>query len=46
MQVTKVLLKILGMKCVRVRGCEFEEAGLVIAVAPTTRIARCAGCGC
>jgi transposase len=46
MQVTKVLLKILGMKCVRVRGCEFEEAGLVIDVAPTTRIARCAGCGC
>lgn len=46
MQVTKVLLKILGMKCVRVRGCEFEEVGLVIDVAPTTRIARCAGCGC
>jgi transposase len=46
MQVTKLLLKILGMKCVRVRGCEFEEDGLVIDVAPTTRIARCAGCGC
>jgi transposase len=46
MQVTKVLLKILGMKYVRVRGCEFEDAGLVIDVAPTTRIARCAGCGC
>jgi transposase len=46
MQVTKVLSNILGMKCVRVRGCEFEEAGLVIDVAPTTRIARCSGCGC
>jgi transposase len=44
MQVTKVLLNILGMK--RVRGCEFEEAGLVVDVAPTTRIARCAGCAC
>lgn len=46
MQVTKVLLNILGMKRVRVRGCEFEGGGLVIDVAPTTRIARCSGCGC
>ncbi|HEX7481011.1 MAG TPA: ISL3 family transposase [Polyangiales bacterium] len=46
MQVTKILSNILGMKCVRVRGCEFEEAGLVIDVAPTTRIGRCSGCGC
>jgi transposase len=46
MQVTKVLLNILGMKRVRVRGCGFGESGLVIDVAPTTRIARCAGCGC
>jgi hypothetical protein len=46
MQVTKVLSNILGMKWVRVRGCAFEEAGLVIDVVPTTRIARCGGCGC
>jgi hypothetical protein len=43
MQVTKVLLNILGMKHVRVRSCEFEEEGIVIDVAPTTRIARCGG---
>lgn len=46
MQVTKVLSNILGMKRVRVLGCEFEEASLVIDVAPTTQIARCGGCGC
>jgi len=46
MQVTKVLSNILGMKCVRVRGCEFGEQGLVIDVAPTTQIGRCGGCGC
>lgn len=34
------------MKYVKVRGCEFEEMGLVIDVAPTTRLARCNGCGC
>jgi transposase len=45
MQVTKVLSNILGMKWVRVGGCEFEEDRLVIDVAPTTRIARCSGCG-
>jgi transposase len=44
--VTKVLSNILGMKRLRVRGCEFEEGGLVIDVEPTTRIARCGGCGC
>jgi len=46
MQLTKVLTNILGMKCVRVRGCEFEENSLVIHVTPSTRIARCGGCGC
>ena len=46
MQVTKVLSNILGMKSVQVRGCEFDEVGLVIDVAPTTRVARCGGCGC
>jgi transposase len=46
MQLAKVLSNILGMKKVRVRGCEFVEDGLVIDVSPTTRIARCGGCGC
>lgn len=46
MQLTKVLTIILGMKGVRARGADFEENTLVIGVAPTTRIARCAGCGC
>lgn len=46
MQLAKVLSNILGMKHIRVRGCEFDEEGLVIDVAPTTRIARCCGCGC
>lgn len=46
MQLTKVLSNILGMKHVRVVGCEFVGEGLVIDVAPTTRIARCSGCGC
>lgn len=46
MQLTTVLTNILGMKCVRARGAEFEDSTLVIRVAPTTRIARCSGCGC
>jgi transposase len=46
MRVTKVLSNILGMKSVCVLSCEFEEHGLVIDVAPTTKIARCGGCGC
>jgi transposase len=46
MQLTKVLSNILGMKQVRVGGCEFVEDALVIDVAPTTKIARCGGCGC
>jgi transposase len=46
MRATKILSNILAMKHVRVRGCAFEDEGLVIDVAPTTRIARCGGCGC
>lgn len=46
MQLKKVLSNILGMKHVRVRGCEFVGDALVIDVAPTTKIARCGGCGC
>jgi transposase len=46
MRTTKVLTNILGMKQVRVRGCEFDCDGVLIDVAPTTRIARCGGRGC
>jgi transposase len=46
MQLAKVLSNILGMKHIRVRGCEFDDQGLTIAVAPTTQIGRCCGCGC
>ena len=46
MQLSKVLSNILGMKHIRVRGCEFSDEGLLIDVAPTTQIARCCGCGC
>lgn len=46
MQLTKVLSNILGMKHVRVSGCEFQNDGLVIDVAPTTQLIRCSGCGC
>ena len=46
MRATKVLTNILGMKQVRVGGCEFDGDGVLIDVAPSTRIARCGGCGC
>jgi transposase len=46
MRATKILSNILAMKHVRVVGCAFEKEGLVIDVVPTTRIARCGGCGC
>lgn len=46
MRLTKVLSNILGMKHVRAVGCEFDSDGLIIDVAPTTRVARCSGCGC
>jgi transposase len=46
MQLAKVLSNILGMKHIRVRGCEFDDEGLLIDVVPATRIARCCGCGC
>jgi transposase len=46
MRATNVLSNILAMKQVRARGCHFEADGLIIDVVPTTRIARCSGCGC
>ncbi len=46
MRIAKVLSNTLGMKRVRVRGCDFSAEELLVDVAPTTRIARCCGCGC
>lgn len=46
MRATSLLTILLGMKHVRVTGFEVTEAGLVLDVEPTTRIARCSGCFC
>jgi transposase len=46
MRGTTVLRLILGMKHVHVTGFETDEEGLIVDVAPTTRIPRCSGCGC
>lgn len=46
MRATKILSNILAMEWVRVCGGEFEGEGLVLDVAPTTRIPRCSGCAC
>jgi transposase len=46
MRANKVLSVILGLKQTRVRAVEFDEVGIVVHVAPTTRIPRCSGCGC
>ena len=43
---TTLLKKCLGIKCTRVERVKFEEEGLVCDVRPTTRRARCSGCGC
>lgn len=44
MRATTVLTILLGMKHVRVTSFEFNEVGLVLDVAPTTRVPRCSGC--
>jgi transposase len=46
MRATTLLSKILGLKATHVRGVSCDEEGLVVAVVPTTRIARCSGCMC
>jgi transposase len=46
MRATTVLSLILGLKQTRVIAIEFNEVGLVVDVAPMTRIPRCSGCGC
>jgi transposase len=46
MRATTLLTILLGMKHVRVTGFEITEVGLVLDVAPTTRVPCCSGCFC
>lgn len=45
MRITSLLSKLLCLKHVRVLGVHFHNGGLVVDVAPTTRVPRCSGCG-
>jgi transposase len=44
-RVTTLLARILGIKYTRVTAVQFEEDGLLLDVAPRTRLPRCSGCG-
>lgn len=44
MRATTLLSKILGLNKTRVRDVTFESEGLVVDVAPSTRVPRCSGC--
>jgi len=44
MRATTLLGKILGLKKTRILEATFDDLGLVVDVAPTTRAARCSGC--
>lgn len=46
MRATSLLRAVLGMEHTRVTGVEISETAVIIDVAPTTRVARCGGCGC
>ena len=46
MRATTLLAKILGLKKTRVCGVTWTDEGLVVDVAPTTRVPRCSGCTC
>lgn len=46
MRAASLLTQILQLKQTRVLAVSFDEEGLVADVAPTTRVPRCAGCGC
>jgi len=46
MRATSLLRAVLGMEHTRVTGVELDETAVIIDVAPTTRVARCASCGC
>ena len=46
MRDTTLLNKCLGIKYTHVERVEFTREGLICDVRPTTRVARCSGCGC
>lgn len=46
MRATSLLRAVLGMEHTRVTGAEVSETAVIVDVAPTTRVPRCAGCGC
>jgi len=43
-RITTILARILALKKTRIRDVEIEPDGLVIDVAPSTRVPRCSGC--
>ena len=45
MRATTLLARIIDIKYTRIVDAHFEEDGLRVDVAPTTRLARCSGCG-
>ncbi len=45
MRVTTLLVRILGIKYTRVVAVQFEDDGLLLDIAPSTRQPRCSGCG-
>ena len=45
MRTTTLLARIIDIKCTRIVDAHFEEDGLRVDVAPTTRRPRCSGCG-
>ncbi len=45
MRATTLLSTLLDLKQTRVLGFSFDEEGLIVEVAPTTRTPRCSGCG-
>lgn len=44
MRDTRLLRKLINLKNLYVRGCEFGSSGLIIDVAPSWRVARCSDC--
>lgn len=46
MRASSLLTEVLQLKQTRIRGAFFDEEGLVVNVAPMTRVPRCASCGC
>jgi transposase len=45
MRITSLLSTLLTLKGIRILGASFDALGLVVDVAPTTRVPRCSGCG-